>query len=241
MSRLLSHIAGEAQVFCFTFSHIVTVVGIFANSQQQQQQQLSLNFLVISRPYSQHRHHYQGAKGANAKANGRQREEGHIFSFLFYITAKAGRQARKEVYAILAGGKRKSSFASISDVLFFPSFRDHKREAGERHSLTAVDSEEDWTERERKGMSWKTEGKGKGRREKKRREKDLEIPLASRLDKHKSRRNSRLDWILLSYVEEGKLLFCSDFSISQTERGTLYLEARAGNCVCSRERWPRQL
>ena len=51
--------------------------------------------------------------------------------------------------------------------------------------------------------------KGKEERGKKRTEKkkDLEIPLASRLDKHKSRSNSRLDWILLLYVEEGSSLF----------------------------------
>lgn len=107
--------------------------------------------------------------------------------------------------------------------------------------MTAVDSAEDWTGgRENHGLEEGKERKGKKKRkEQKRKEKDLEIPLASRLDKHKSRSNSRLDWILLSYVEERKegssLLIIFLFPFGK-QRGTLYLEARAGNCVCSRER-----
>ena len=144
----------------FLFFAYLTVVGIFANSQQEQQeQQLSLNFPLIFHSYSQHRHHYQRAKGAEAKAeaNGRQRE-GRTYCF-YFITAKAGKEGG---IRDLAGGN-KNSFASFP-IWFFPSFRDQR---GGVHSLTAVDSEEDGGEKR-----WAGRRKGKKRKERK----DLEIP-----------------------------------------------------------------
>ena len=142
VSRLLSHLAGEAQIFFFVFSHSFTylkVVGIFAKPQQPQQQ-LSLNFPLISHPYPRHRHHCQRAKGA--EANGKRQEKGgRTYLFFFSITAKAGQG--KEVYAIPAGGKKIPLLLQFP-ICCFPSFRDHRGGGGKCHSLTAVDSEEDW-------------------------------------------------------------------------------------------------
>ena len=144
VSRLLSHLAGEAQLFYFAFSRIFTVVGIFANSQQQ----LSLNFPLISHRYSQHRHHYQGAKGADSKANGSQREEGPICSVGFFLDNSKGSQEGKEGWRYMRfwqAGKENSLLFRFPIRYFFIRFEITRGKGGECHSLTAVDSEEDWT------------------------------------------------------------------------------------------------
>ena len=165
VSGLLSHLAGEAQLFLFHFfayrhgrRHIrkFAAAATFAK--------FSIDFSsIFSASVSLPQSERGGGKGKGRKD----------ISFFFFSHNSKGRQAGKEggreVYAI--SGRREKEIPLLlqfSNIFFFfprsvSRSQVGKRRGGKYHSLTAVDSEEDWKDELEEGRK---------RKEKKRREKE---------------------------------------------------------------------